>query len=191
MNLFYTLSSSVASGKRIFSAFLHGIDKRAESGKIKKARIMIMKKTGLFLIVLTGFFLTGCGRYDVDFPPPSDFAGITELFPEKIDGEPMMQTVSGLDQGLAYAYKGIGSIWVYRTDSDESAAVYFDNNVLPALADASSVRRWNINGKRQVQTKSRDGYSVGWTNGKWLFLIRSPDKTGLKKIIKAYPWIEN
>lgn len=150
-----------------------------------------MKKSCLMFAVIAGVLLAGCGRYNVDFPPPSDFAGITDLFPEKIDGEPMVATVSGLDQGLAYAYKGIGSIWVYRADADEAAAAYFDNHILPMLGNASSVRRWNINGKRQVRAKSRDGYAVGWTNGKWLFLIRSSDKAGLKKIVKAYPWIEN
>lgn len=149
------------------------------------------RNRNLFGIIFASLVLAGCGRYNVDFPPPSDFAGIAELFPEKIDGEPMMRTVSGLDQGLAYAYKGIGSIWVYRTDSQESAAFYFDTNVRQLLNESSSVKSWNINGNRQIQTHSRDGYSVGWTNEKWLFLIRSPNKFGLKKIIKAYPWIEN
>lgn len=189
ISIFYTQLSSVASGKSFFSRFAGPIDKRVESVKIKT--VEKMKKRSFMFLIIAGALLTGCGRYNVDFPPPSDFAGITDLFPERIDGEPMLATVSGLDQGVAYAYKGIGSIWVYRADSDESAAAYFDNNILPMLEESSSVRRWNINGKRQVQVKSRDGHTVGWTNGKWLFLIRSSGKTGLKKMIKAYPWIED
>lgn len=191
MLLFYTLSPFMASGKRIFSGFLFAIDKTGESGKMKEERNMKMKQNRLLLMVLTGVLLVGCGRYNVNFPPPSDFAGITDLFPERIDGEPMMATVSGFDQGLAYAYKGIGSIWVYRADTRESAAYYFDNSILPVFEGVSSVRSWNINGERQVCARSSEGYSVGWTNGKWLFLIRGSNKTGLKKIIKVYPWIED
>ncbi len=103
----------------------------------------------------------------------------------------MQLTRSGLSQGLAYAYQGVGSVWVYRTNDEASAAAFFDSEVAPLFDGFSSVKRWNINGRRQVQAKGGDGYAVGWTNGKWLFLIRAAEKKGFKKLIDVYPWIEN
>ncbi len=103
----------------------------------------------------------------------------------------MQLTRSGLSQGLAYAYQGVGSVWVYRTNDEASAAAFFDSEVALLFDGFSSVKRWNINGRRQVQAKGGDGYAVGWTNGKWLFLIRAAEKKGFKKLIDVYPWIEN
>ena len=149
-----------------------------------------MKKT-IFGLFLCAVFLSGCGRMNVDFPPPSDFASVTELFPAAVDGVPMQLTRSGLSQGLAYAYQGVGSVWVYRTNDEASAAAFFDSEVALLFDGFSSVKRWNINGRRQVQAKGGDGYAVGWTNGKWLFLIRAAEKKGFKKLIDVYPWIED
>lgn len=149
-----------------------------------------MKKT-IFGLFLCAVFLSGCGRMNVDFPPPSDFASVTELFPAAVDGVPMQLTRSGLSQGLAYAYQDIGSVWVYRTNDEASAAAFFDSEVALLFDGFSSVKRWNINGRRQVQAKGSVGYAVGWTNGKWLFLIRAAEKKGFKKLIDVYPWIEN
>lgn len=149
-----------------------------------------MKKM-IFGLFLCAVLLSGCGRMNVDFPPPSDFASVTELFPAAVDGVPMQLTRSGLSQGLAYAYQGVGSVWVYRTNDEASAAAFFDSEVALLFDGFSSVKRWNINGRRQVQAKGGDGYAVGWTNGKWLFLIRAAEKKGFKKLIDVYPWIEN
>ena len=83
-----------------------------------------MKKT-IFGLIFCAVFLPGCGRMNVDFPPPSDSASVTELFPASVDGAPMRLTDSGLSQGLAYAYQGVGSVWVYRTNDEASAAAFF------------------------------------------------------------------
>lgn len=147
-----------------------------------------MKRILVVLLCFAG--LVSCGRYNVDFPPPSDFASLTELFPEKIDGKPMMLTVSGLDQGLSYAYQGIGSIWVYRANDTEEAALYFDSQIMALFQNYRSCRHWVINGARQVQIREEEGFSVGWTNGKWVFLLRSSSERGLKKLVESYPWIE-
>ena len=120
----------------------------------------------IFGLFLCAVFLSGCGRMNVDFPPPSDFASVTELFPAAVDGVPMQLTRSGLSQGLAYAYQGVGSVWVYRTNDEASAAAFFDSEVAPLFDGFSSVKRWNINGRRQVQAKGGDGYAVGWTKEK-------------------------
>ncbi len=149
-----------------------------------------MKK--FFVLMCLSLAFISCSKYNTNIAPPPDGATIEMVFPEKISkvvGEPSQNP--SFNVGVEYVYENLGTIWVYNA-STENDALYFANKKIIPMVKNMPIKSTNITNKKyHISAKKGDNRLFAWNNGKWIFMIKAKDKRSFKKIVKAFPWIED